>query len=89
MVSNMTSAVGTISYDQDMSMITTSCPRTWQAIATGIDTDPDTFKQLPDVPSEVRCPACGGQHAWRPSQAWLVHERQNWLAHDPLLVGAS
>ena len=58
-----------------MSMITTRCPRTLRDIATGIETDPDSFKKLPDIPSTLTCPACGERHEWRPSQAWLALER--------------
>ena len=73
----------------DMSMITTSCPRTWRATATGIDTDPDSFNQLPDVQSRFQCPVCGDQHVWRPSQAWLAHEPQFWFVNEPLVMGAA
>jgi hypothetical protein len=55
-------------------MITTRCPRTWREIATGIDTDPDTFKKLPDVPSKLLCPFCGEVHVWSKAQAWLAPE---------------
>ena len=58
-----------------MSMIITRCPWTGQEIATGIDTDPSSFKCLPDIPADVHCPACGRQHPWRKSQAWLAHDR--------------
>ncbi len=57
-----------------MCMITTRCPQTWREIATGIDTDADTFKKLPDVPAKLLCPACGEQHVWRKSEAWLAPE---------------
>jgi hypothetical protein len=58
-----------------MSMIVTRCPRTWREISTGIDTDPDSFRSIPDVPSPLRCPVCGVQHTWRKSQSWLAHEK--------------
>ena len=54
-----------------MSMITTRCPRTGREIPTGIETDPDSFEKIPDIPAKVRCPACGDEHEWRKSQAWL------------------
>ena len=59
-----------------MSMIITRCPRTWREIATGIDTDPYSFKSLPDIPANVKCPACGNQHKWRKSEAWLASETE-------------
>ncbi|MDP9137587.1 MAG: hypothetical protein M3N38_05355 [Pseudomonadota bacterium] len=61
-------------WEGHMCMITTRCPRTWREIATGIDTDPDTFKNLPDVLARLSCPACGEEHFWRTSEAWLSLE---------------
>jgi hypothetical protein len=58
-----------------MSMIMTRCPRTWREIAAGIDTDPTSYKNLPDLPSKLQCPACGDEHVWRKSQTWLAHGR--------------
>ena len=69
-----------------MSMITTSCPRTWRATATGIETDVSSFNQLPDVQSKFQCLVCGDQHVWRPSQAWLAHEPQFWFVNEPLVM---
>ena len=54
-----------------MGMIITRCPQTSHEIVTGIDTDPDTFHLLPDVPSKVHCPHCGEEHVWHKSEAWL------------------
>jgi hypothetical protein len=58
-----------------MSMIATRCPQTGRAIATGIETDRSTFEELPDIPGKFRCPACGSQHEWCKSEAWLADYR--------------
>ena len=55
-----------------MGAIMIRCPTTDELIPVGIDTDRDTFDSLPEVPARpVRCPACGGQHAWSKKDALL------------------
>jgi hypothetical protein len=54
-----------------MSVITVKCPRTGLAISTGIETDRNSFDQLPDVLSHTHCPLCGLQHRWWKREAWL------------------
>ncbi len=55
-----------------MSMLMIRCPQTGQAVSTGIDTDPDSFKRIPDVLAFARCPHCGLEHAWWHNEAWLA-----------------
>jgi hypothetical protein len=55
-----------------MSMLMIRCPQTGQAISTGIETDHDSFKSIPDVLAFARCPQCGLEHAWRHDDAWLA-----------------
>ncbi len=47
------------------------CPTTGRSLATGIETDAATFNRLPDISSSVICPACGLEHTWSTSDAWL------------------
>lgn len=55
-----------------MGAIMIRCPATNELIPVGIDTDRDTFVGLPDVTATpVRCPACGGEHAWSKKDAIL------------------
>lgn len=54
-----------------MPMIFVKCPATDQAIATGLETDTDSFKSLPRVVSSVHCPHCGTSHQWTATDAWL------------------
>jgi hypothetical protein len=55
-----------------MGAIMIRCPKTDELIPVGIDTDRDTFAVLPDVMvTPVRCPACGGEHAWSKKDAVL------------------
>lgn len=48
------------------------CPRTDRAVSTQIDTEISVFERLPEVLSRLRCPACGEEHAWSASDAWLA-----------------
>jgi hypothetical protein len=54
-----------------MLQIMLACPRTGQFVPTGIETDIDTFIALPEALSLTWCPACGGNHYWTKSQAWI------------------
>jgi hypothetical protein len=60
-----------------MSVITVQCPRTGLGISTGIETDSDSFDQLPDdVLAQTHCPHCGLRHAWWKREAWLSNTEQ-------------
>jgi hypothetical protein len=54
-----------------MSTVMIKCPNTGDFIATGIETDPESFRNLPDVLAHSRCPLCGLEHAWWKREAWL------------------
>jgi predicted RNA-binding Zn-ribbon protein involved in translation (DUF1610 family) len=55
-----------------MGLLMLRCPTTGRGFATGVNTDEATFKRLPDTISTARCPHCGQEHAWRPSDARLL-----------------
>jgi len=54
-----------------MSAVMIRCPRTDRAVSTQIDTEASVFQRLPEVESRMQCPACGEEHVWSPSNAWL------------------
>ncbi len=54
-----------------MSTVMIKCPTTGTSIPTGIETEPLSFLQLPDMISRARCPHCGLDHAWWKREAWL------------------
>jgi hypothetical protein len=54
-----------------MLQIMLACTRTGQFVPTGIETDIDTFIALPEALSLTWCPACGSNHYWTKSQAWI------------------
>lgn len=54
-----------------MLQIMLTCARTGQFVPTGIETDLDTFINLPDVLSRTRCAACGSTHFWTKRETWL------------------
>ena len=56
-----------------MLRIMIACTRNGQFFSTGIETDVDTFIALPEALSLTRCPACGGNHYWTKSQAWICN----------------
>ena len=58
----------------------TRCPSTGRAVSTGIDTASVIVDSLPDVAVRMRCPACGGEHAWRKRDTWLAHNAES---HHP------
>jgi hypothetical protein len=64
--------------DGAMSMLMIRCPQTGQAVSTGIETDPDSFKRIPDVVAWAHCPHCGLEHAWWHDEAWLADGSSSW-----------
>jgi len=57
-----------------MSSVMIRCPATGRAVSTAIETDPGVFRKLPIVPARMSCPACGQDHVWTVSSAWLEGE---------------
>jgi hypothetical protein len=54
-----------------MSMLMIKCPATGRPVPTGIEIEPDTLAQLPDIGSGLTCPACGHHHIWQKNDAWI------------------
>lgn len=65
-----------------MCLLMIRCPRTGQEVWTGIETDPDSFRQIPDDLFFSSCPHCGLDHAWWRDEAWLADA----LARQSLLM---
>ena len=57
-----------------MSLVMIKCPVTGRAVSTAIETEPSSFRRLPKVTAHMRCPACGRDHEWTVSSAWLSGE---------------
>jgi hypothetical protein len=51
------------------------CPNTSREIFTGVLSDPGSFALTSFFVSHVSCPACGQQHRWSKSDAWLNDSR--------------
>jgi hypothetical protein len=54
-----------------MSSVMIRCPTTGDSVSTEIETEPNVFRKLPNVAARMRCPACGQEHMWMTSSAWL------------------
>jgi len=48
------------------------CPMTDRNFSTGIHTDIDSLKLVPDTRITARCPYCGQEHTWGRGDAWLA-----------------
>ena len=57
-----------------MSSVMISCPATGHPVSTAIETEPSVFRKLPKVSARMHCPACGQEHLWTVSSAWLAGE---------------
>jgi endogenous inhibitor of DNA gyrase (YacG/DUF329 family) len=57
-----------------MSAVMIRCPATGRAVSTAIETEASVFRKLPKVVGRMQCPACGQDHAWTVSSAWLAGE---------------
>ena len=57
-----------------MSSVLIKGPATGQPVPTGIEVESSVFRQLPKTASQMTCPACGQEHVWATSSAWLEGE---------------
>jgi hypothetical protein len=55
-----------------MSSVMIRCPATGRAVSTAIETESSVFRKLPRVAARMHCPACGQDHVWSVSSAWLA-----------------
>lgn len=55
-----------------MSVMVIECPNTGETVSTGVEIDADNFEKLPAVTCTMNCAACGFEHLWMPSDAWLA-----------------
>ena len=60
-----------------MSSVMITCPKTGRPVSTAIDIEPSVFRKLPKVSARILCPACGQEHVWATSSAWLADEPNN------------
>jgi hypothetical protein len=54
-----------------MGCVMIRCPVTGTAVSTGIDTDLATLQEALPFRSVAHCAACGGEHQWSRSDAWI------------------
>ena len=66
-----------------MSTVMIRCPNTGLPVSTAIETEPSIFRRLPKVSARMRCPACGQEHLWSVSSAWLANEPRLLVAERP------
>ena len=57
-----------------MSSVMIRCPNTARPVSTEIETEPNVFRELPNIRARMHCPACGRDHFWRLADAWLEGE---------------
>jgi predicted RNA-binding Zn-ribbon protein involved in translation (DUF1610 family) len=48
------------------------CPKTGQEVDVGIESELQTLLRIRAHKLRARCPACGGEHEWRVSDAQLA-----------------
>lgn len=52
-----------------MGVVLAHCPDTDRDFSTGIHLEESTFRMLPDVVVQSRCPYCKQWHGWRKAEA--------------------
>jgi predicted RNA-binding Zn-ribbon protein involved in translation (DUF1610 family) len=57
-----------------MSSVMIRCPNTGRSVSTAIEIEASVFSNLPEVSARMHCPACGQEHVWAVSSAWLANE---------------
>lgn len=56
-----------------MSSVMIRCPNIGLPVSTAIETEPSVFRNLPKISARMFCPACGQEHVWSVSSAWLAN----------------
>jgi hypothetical protein len=56
-----------------MSSVMIRCPNTGRPVSTAIEIEPSVFSKLPEMGARMLCPACGQEHTWAVSSAWLAN----------------
>jgi endogenous inhibitor of DNA gyrase (YacG/DUF329 family) len=72
-----------------MSSVMIRCPNTGRPVSTGIEVEPTEFCKLPKVAARMHCPACGEDHGWTTSSAWLAGEPRLVEAERPREIEAA
>jgi hypothetical protein len=67
-----------------MGLLMLRCPATGRGFDAGVDANEATFKPLPDTIRTARCPHCGGEHSWRPSDARVLDALSDSKPHGGL-----
>ena len=57
--------------ERDLGLVMVKCPRTGQAIPTGIKIDRESFGRRPVFFSRTRCVICHTDHPWFAREAWV------------------
>lgn len=60
-----------------MGEVMIKCPKTGQAISTGMTADEPSFGAMPVFFSRTYCPLCRSVHQWFAQEAWVIEERQS------------
>ena len=68
-----------------MGVLLLRCPHTGRDLATGIQTDAETFSRMPQVLTQTRCPHCGSVHFWLPREAKFADAISpgDWIENQP------
>jgi hypothetical protein len=54
-----------------MAVVMIQCPKTGQAISTGLCVDPEHFGRMPVFISRSYCAFCAAEHEWFAKDAWV------------------
>jgi hypothetical protein len=55
-----------------MGILLIKCPATGRSFTTGIQAEPDTVGNLPQVLNRSKCPHCGAEHLWWTHEGFLA-----------------
>jgi hypothetical protein len=57
-----------------MGTIFTTCPVSGRDISTGVETDAESFRQMPEFVARVLCPYCKVDHNWTKHNSFIVDD---------------
>ncbi|NOJ40818.1 hypothetical protein [Bradyrhizobium australiense] len=61
-----------------MGAVMIKCPRTGEAIPTGMKADRESFRRSPVFFARTFCSSCQSNHEWFAREAWVREPEEKW-----------
>ncbi len=79
----MAAIAGEMAEGSALSLVMIKCPNTGRSVSTAIEVEPIVFRALPEMSARMLCSACGQEHVFALSSAWLANAPRVVRAERP------